>query len=210
MADVTAEERRTFASRGWAMPDGSYFIRPDHPEDLGNAIQAVGRATATGTPRATDEAQRNAVRRHIMKRARALGRSGEIPDTWNSDGTLKQAAFDVEEFLAHYGVPGMRWGVRRSHPGVPPSHDAATAAKLKVRVAKAGGTQTLTNAELKALVTRMNLEQQYSGLSQVKVNAGRKMVNDVLLNVAKQEAQAYALKGAEAGIKALIKVASKK
>jgi hypothetical protein len=195
MADPTNEERRRFAQMGWAMPDGSYYIRPDHPEDLGNAIKGVGRATATGTPRATDEAQRNAVRRHIMKRARALGRSDEIPDTWNSDGTLKQSAL-TDEFLAHFGVRGMRWGVRTSRQTLPSSHDAAISARLSERVRKSGGTKTLTNAELKQLVTRMNLEKQYSDLSKPQMSAGEKAVKEIATNAGKQMASQFIARNA--------------
>lgn len=82
-AGITAEERQKAAEDGAAMPGGRYPIRNE--EDLRKAIHAVGRAGGpTGT--STD---RNAVRRHIIKRARALGKADMIPDTWNSDGTLK-------------------------------------------------------------------------------------------------------------------------
>jgi HK97 family phage prohead protease len=47
--------------------------------DLGKAIQAVGRGGAS----------HDAIRRHIIKRARALGMSDRIPDNWAADGSLK-------------------------------------------------------------------------------------------------------------------------
>lgn len=50
---------------------------------LSAAITAVGRAKPN-TP-----AERAKVRRYIMKVARAKGWSADIPDTWNSDGSLK-------------------------------------------------------------------------------------------------------------------------
>jgi hypothetical protein len=198
MADVTAEERRTFAQRGWAMPDGSYYIRPDHPEDLTNAIRAVGRATQTGTPRATDEAQRNAVRRHVMKRARALGRSDEIPDTWNPDGTLKQWAL-TEEFLAHFGVRGMRWGVRRERSAA--SAESVRARTLEDQIRRSG-SQSLSNKDLQDLVTRLNLEKQYGQLNQKQVSAGRKIAQDILRDSAKQIATQFIVKNAPKAIAA--------
>lgn len=72
-----ADDRKRMAANGHAMPDGSYPI--EDSEDLQNAIHAVGRG---GT-------EHNAIRRHIIKRANALGQSSKIPDNWNSDGSLK-------------------------------------------------------------------------------------------------------------------------
>jgi|LakMenEpi03Aug12_release.lakeMendotaPanAssembly.Ray.scaffolds.fasta_scaffold10041_7 hypothetical protein len=65
----TMATRRRLAEEGLAMPDGSYPIVT--VEDLRNAIQAFGR---TDNPRATKE--------HIMRRARALGRTDLIPENW--------------------------------------------------------------------------------------------------------------------------------
>lgn len=63
------ETRRRLAETGEAMPDGSYPIVT--VEDLRNAIQAFGR---TDNPQATKE--------HIMRRARALGRTDLLPENW--------------------------------------------------------------------------------------------------------------------------------
>jgi len=65
----TRKRRDEYAKRGWALPDGSFPIRD--VGDLRNAIQAYG----LGKNRA-------AAKRHIMKRARALGRTDLIPDNW--------------------------------------------------------------------------------------------------------------------------------
>lgn len=81
MAEFTEEERRRLASQGQAMRGGRYPIR--NRSDLSNAIRAVGRASG-------GETGRRAVRRWIIKRARALGLTSMIPDTWNSDGTLSE------------------------------------------------------------------------------------------------------------------------
>lgn len=80
MADMSTQTRKQAAAAGDAMPGGRYPIR--NKQDLQNAIRAVGRAKG-------GEAGRAAVRRFIIKRAHALGADNMIPDTWNSDGTLK-------------------------------------------------------------------------------------------------------------------------
>lgn len=63
------------------MKDGSFPI--PNTSSLDDAIHAVGRA------RPNTESHHASVRRHIIKRARALGATNRIPDNWNSDGTLK-------------------------------------------------------------------------------------------------------------------------
>ena len=82
LADAVAEEERK------ALPDpegsdGRFPIR--NRSDLLKAIRAVGRAKG-------GEAGRRKVRRFIIRRARELGLMHLIPETWNSDGSLKSSA----------------------------------------------------------------------------------------------------------------------
>lgn len=80
-AKYSQDDRDKMAKSGEAMEDGSYPIKD--AEDLDNAIHAVGRGKAHGH----DE-----IRRHVIKRAKALGKSDQIPDNWNSDGSLKESS----------------------------------------------------------------------------------------------------------------------
>lgn len=77
--------------------------------------------------------------------------------------------------LQHYGVKGMKWGVRRSdppgdsrsNPGPPvprASSDATGAAKAIGKADSAGGIHVLSNQELQQAITRMNLERNYHNL----------------------------------------------
>ena len=68
---------------GSAMKGGRFPI--NNKEDLRRAIQAVGRAKG-------GEAGRQAVRRFIIKRARALGLTDMIPSNWASNGALKSGS----------------------------------------------------------------------------------------------------------------------
>lgn len=81
MADISEAARQKAAKNGQAMPGGRFPIR--NRADLQNAIRAVGRV------RPNTEEARAKVRRFIIKRARALGATDLIPDTWNADGSLK-------------------------------------------------------------------------------------------------------------------------
>jgi hypothetical protein len=68
--DFSTEEREKLAKKGQAMPDGSYPIAT--VGDLRNAIQAFGRAKNA-----------SAVKQHIIKRAKALGKTDLLPDGWS-------------------------------------------------------------------------------------------------------------------------------
>lgn len=85
MAAPDAATMRKLAAQGKAMKnakgDPSFPIRG--AADLDNAIRAVGRVKP-----ATDAA-RAKVRRYIMARAKSLGLSSKVPDSWQSDGSLK-------------------------------------------------------------------------------------------------------------------------
>lgn len=106
----------------------------------------------------------------------------------------------IDEFLEHHGVKGMRWGVRKRVGSRPAfmnrkkkpeerSEDAARALDYKIR-AKQGGSKTLSNKELRDLVERMNLEQQYSTLSAKNKQTipGMKFTQEALRNVAMKQA----------------------
>jgi hypothetical protein len=88
------------ADSGDAMPDGSYPIAD--AEDLDNAIKAVGRGNA----------DHDAIRSHIIKRAKALGLSERIPDNWNSDGSVNSMSENCTDVfsLANYLVDALGKG----------------------------------------------------------------------------------------------------
>jgi hypothetical protein len=75
-----AAHRRSLAESGVALPDGSYPVADG--EDLHHAIRAVGRGRHDN---------HDAIRRHIIERAHALGMDDVIPDTRNANGTLEEA-----------------------------------------------------------------------------------------------------------------------
>jgi uncharacterized membrane protein YkoI len=77
-----SEDRRmSLAKEGMALPDGSYPIVSE--EDLKNAIQAFGRAK-----------DKEAAKRHIMKRAKEMGKENLIPSNWVAGGDMKKKSSD--------------------------------------------------------------------------------------------------------------------
>lgn len=67
--EFTTERRRALARTNQAMADGSYPIV--NTDDLKNAIRAIGRAKSPGK-----------TKKHIIRRARALGATDRLPDAW--------------------------------------------------------------------------------------------------------------------------------
>jgi hypothetical protein len=158
---------------------------------------------------------------------------------------------ELDDFLEHYGIRGMKWGVIRksldkaggSSNSVPkekekavsdgkgsinwpnsklqpkdvgvtvrrsekartvvktsggqshyPAKDALDVAAA-VQKAHTSGVVTLSNAELKAVVSRMGLEQQYSKLSPDRKSAGQKFIDGLFKTgkgIAEQNAKKYA------------------
>ena len=69
VAQFSASRRRTLAKSGAAMRHGGFPILS--AKDLDNAIQAIGRAKNPAE-----------AKRHIVKRAKALGATGKLPVSW--------------------------------------------------------------------------------------------------------------------------------
>jgi len=100
----------------------------------------------------------------------------------------------LDDVLSHYGIKGMKWGVRRANPsGAKPAassdHETATAAKAKV---KAGGLKSLSNEELKTYLERMDLEKRYKKGNPGPKEEATKFIKDMLLQIGKEEAKKYA------------------
>lgn len=64
------------------------------------------------------------------------------------------------DFLKHYGVKGMRWGITRK--------------KHRSDVKK------MSDQELRQRIARLSLENQYSNLTRPQKSAARKMVEDII------------------------------
>lgn len=110
----------------------------------------------------------------------------------------------VESYLAHYGVKGMKWGVRRSRKQLDAaSEDATKAAAAKAVIKKnKGKTDPLSNKDLKALVERMNLEQNYSRLAaqSKKKSVGRKFAEKLVKDKKTQQQVTGGLKMGKAAV----------
>lgn len=103
-------------------------------------------------------------------------------------GLSKMQHMDDSEFLAHYGILGMRWGFRRptDSDGIVKKGSKAVPTEQYIRAKelrkKAGGRGApyLTNQELRDVNERLQLERQFKDLTSKDVSAGRKAVNKTL------------------------------
>ncbi len=117
-----------------------------------------------------------------------------------SDAEIKTGA----EFMAHYGVKGMRWGHRKDSSPQPvavkttlkrsgktkikttggkrqPVTEEAVASRAATQKIKKSGIDSLTNKELATLKTRLNLEKEVSKLAKDRTTAkGRKALEALL------------------------------
>lgn len=101
-----------------------------------------------------------------------------------------------EDSLTHYGIKGMRWGVRRDRGSSglvsdkPPKktlHRQVRDHKRKMRLeAPKRKVKTLSEEELIANIKRLRLEDEFIRLSTPRKSEGRKFVEDVLRDTGKQ------------------------
>lgn len=97
--------------------------------------------------------------------------------------------------LLHYGIKGMKWGVRRyqNKDGTltaagrqRKSKEQKESEKQKRRDNRERGT--LTDAELRQKINRLQLEQQLDKLTKEQVDQGREYVTGILKDIGKKVA----------------------
>lgn len=130
----------------------------------------------------------------------------------------------MENELYHFGIKGMRWGVRRYQN---PDGSLTNAGKKRLKKGQTSNEETdssnkpstkssstktvkdMSDDELRQAINRLQLEQQYKNLSPKNVSKGKKFVdtvtNDVLkpaaIDMGKQVAKSLMTKGVNSLIK---------
>ena len=176
MPEFSTTQKKELTAKKMSLPDGSYPIR--NVSDLKNAIASFGRAK---NPELT--------KKWIIKRAKELDATDLLPEAWGVD-SVEQFETDSDSDIMHFGVLGMKWGVRKKKNSVSRKEQKKRANKKTSRdyneaeFLRNRKVKSLSNAQLKKAITRMQLEQQYEQLSEKDKNKfytfGKKFVNDLM------------------------------
>jgi len=150
---------------------------------------------------------------------------GYITGLKKSDNSMAQTAELGAEFLSHYGIKGMRWGVRRAQAVTTqthidtglrkrqtkvqakggesqPAHEDAVKAATAKQIVKKSGTDALSTQQLRELANRLQVENQVGILMSSK---GRRFVEQQI----QQEGKQALKKGAVSAAPRVLKKAKK-
>ena len=115
----------------------------------------------------------------------------------------------MENELYHYGVLGMKWGVRRTPEQLAKanvrakrkSEDNAKRSDMKKAVKS---RRTLSDADLKKRIERIKMEKQLKDLTAEEISPGKKFVSEVLSSSGKKVATALVTGAVLYGTKAAL------
>ena len=101
----------------------------------------------------------------------------------------------MNDALRHYGIRGMRWGIRRTPAQLGRARGEIKAEKIaeqkrteREKRAAVKSRGTLSNEELQERIRRLQLEKQLRELTDAEISPGRKFVKDVMYDSGKQAA----------------------
>lgn len=109
----------------------------------------------------------------------------------------------LTDFFGHYGVKGMRWGVRRTDAelgrasGKKKESSGSSGEKKVVGKTKTTGkrAEDLSDAQLQKVLNRMNMEANYARMTAPppgKLEAATKFMSEIARDVAKKQITAVA------------------
>ena len=90
-----------------------------------------------------------------------------------------------ENMLAHYGIKGMKWGIRRTDAQLARARGNAKAAELNIsddykRAHSKKSVKEMSDKELRERLNRLDMEQRYSKLNQSAVSKGKSYASKVM------------------------------
>ena len=95
--------------------------------------------------------------------------------------------YQYPDYLMHYGVPGMKWGRRKSRVSSPrlKKHGKSTYSKDYTETAalRKKSYKQLSDQELKKVNKRMNLESEYRRLNPKGIDRGKRIARNLVSTV---------------------------
>ena len=126
------------------------------------------------------------------------------------DNTLTEKYYNE---LYHYGILGMKWGVRRNRKSAsssasktkPKTKRIPSEDYIQAREIKKKELYEMSNKEIETVTRRMQLEQNYKNLNRQRVSRGQKFVTDILTEVGKETVKGLVKSGVKTGMNVLKK-----
>lgn len=130
-----------------------------------------------------------------------------------------------QNVLAHHGIKGMKWGVRRSPEqlghvpkkkpkfsikiknGEKPKKQAEV--KSKEPSEKKKSVKDMSDEEIRNVINRIELERKYASLTAPQQSKGKKIVKEILAKSATNVATKYTTKAMESVVESLLKSGSR-
>lgn len=82
--------------------------------------------------------------------------------------------------LRHHGIKGMKWGVRRTEAQLARARGKGEVSEDYAKAHSKKSVKTMSDAELRSRLNRIQMEQQYSKLVSSDVSAGKRFASKVL------------------------------